>query len=124
VKDHLPALLHWRGIAALVTHALLYVNSKKNPTKFVTVFFAAEIVDFKSKRIQRIMSRETDGFMSPESEFTPGSLGQIPGPVTWSNFICRSKHPLAAFFHIAFKVRLILVLFQLRFFLSLRNIHS
>lgn len=46
---------------------------------------------------------ESDGFIT--TELQPGSLGQIPGPVTWTNFICRSKHPLAAFFHIAFKVR-------------------
>ena len=36
------------------------------------------------------------------------SLGRIgetgrPGETTWSNFICRSSHPVAALFHIGFK---------------------
>jgi hypothetical protein len=51
---------------------------------------------------------ERDGFIgSEEATFggpPPGTLGTIT-PVTWTNFICRSRHPVAAFFHIAFKVR-------------------
>ena len=43
--------------------------------------------------------------------FTPdnvarGSLGRIghdPNAVSWRNFLCKSSHPLPAFFHIAFK---------------------
>jgi hypothetical protein len=52
---------------------------------------------------------ERDGFITATEEGTfggppPGSLGAMT-PVTWTNFICRSRHPFAAFFHIAFKVR-------------------
>ena len=50
---------------------------------------------------------ERDGFIEVDSAFggpAPGSLGTLT-PVTWTNFICRSRHPVAAFFHIAFKVR-------------------
>ncbi len=42
----------------------------------------------------------TDEFGEPSR----GSMGQLT-PTTWSNFLCRSRHPVAAFFHIAFKVR-------------------
>ena len=55
-----------------------------------------------------VIPGERDGFISSEDATfggpTPGSLGSIT-PVTWTNFICRSRHPVAAFFHIAFKVR-------------------
>ena len=51
---------------------------------------------------------ERDGFISSDDVTfggpPPGTMGTLT-PVTWTNFICRSRHPVAAFFHIAFKVR-------------------
>ncbi len=40
----------------------------------------------------------------PLEDFEPGSMGQI-SQATWANFICRSRYPVVAFFHIFFKVR-------------------
>lgn len=32
-----------------------------------------------------------------------GRIGEDPNAVNWRNFICKSQHPAAAFFHLAFK---------------------
>ena len=34
---------------------------------------------------------------------TMGRIGVDPNAVSWRNFICKSQHPVAAFFHLAFK---------------------
>jgi hypothetical protein len=65
------------------------------------------------------MEDEIDGLITPpasnsqqQQQFAPpsiGTMGSIGSPssendaVTWRNFICRSSHPVAAFFHVAFK---------------------
>ena len=51
------------------------------------------------------MPVSTSEFVAGSFEAPAGSLGALSAPTTWSNFICRSRHPGAAFFHIAFKVR-------------------
>lgn len=50
---------------------------------------------------------EISGLMAPEAVPAAGSLGRIGevenAETSWRNFVCRASHPIAAFFHIAFK---------------------
>ena len=60
---------------------------------------------------------ELDGLMRApsgpvgSSEPEAGSMGRIGAQeeTSWRNFICRSSHPVAAFFHIIFKLAALLL---------------
>lgn len=66
---------------------------------------------------------EVTGLMAGEPELAVGSLGRIEEP-SWRNFICLSSHPVAAFFHLAFKAAAIFVYMFGRWFLGIDYVTS